>query len=113
MRRMGRRPRPQSAPFPVLMLIVAVGSNYCLFFERQGRDSEHRERSVASLALANLCTVIGFGLLSFSGIAVLHDIGITVALGAFLSLFFAAVLSADYTLRRSAEPGEAGRRSIP
>jgi predicted exporter len=96
-----------------LMLIVAVGSNYCLFFERQGPDSEHRERSVASLALANLCTVIGFGLLSFSGIPVLHDIGMTVALGAFLSLFFAAVLTAGYTVRRSAELGEAGRRSIP
>jgi len=95
-----------------LMLIVAVGSNYCLFFERLGRDSEHRERSVASLALANLCTVIGFGLLSFSSIPVLHDIGVTVALGAFLSLFFAAVLSAG-SVRRSAELGEAGRRSIP
>ena len=96
-----------------LMLIVAVGSNYCLFFERQGRDGEHRERSVASLVLANLCTVIGFGLLSFSGIPVLHDIGMTVALGAFLSLFFAAVLSAGQGGTRSAEPGEAGRRSIP
>ncbi len=96
-----------------LMLIVAVGSNYCLFFERQSRDGEHRERSVASLVLANLCTVIGFGLLSFSGIPVLHDIGMTVALGAFLSLFFAAVLSAGQGGTRSAEPGEAGRRSIP
>lgn len=96
-----------------LMLIVAVGSNYCLFFERQAHESEHRERSVASLALANLCTVIGFGLLSFSGIPVLHDIGMTVALGAFLSLFFAAILSAGYAVTRSAELGEVGRRSIP
>jgi predicted exporter len=76
-----------------LMLIVAVGSNYCLFFERQNREGEDRERSVASLVLANLCTVIGFGILSFSGIAVLHDIGVTVATGAFLCLFFSAVLS--------------------
>ena len=96
-----------------LMLIVAVGSNYCLFFERQGSDGEHRERSVASLALANLCTVIGFGLLSFSGIPVLHDIGMTVALGAFLSLFFAAVLTAGDLVGRSGELGEAGRRSVP
>ena len=75
-----------------LLLIVAVGSNYSLFFERQG-GGEHRERSIASLALANLCTVIGFGLLALSGIPVLHDIGFTVAIGAFLSLGFAAVLS--------------------
>ncbi|HUN46071.1 MAG TPA: MMPL family transporter, partial [Stellaceae bacterium] len=76
-----------------LLLIVAVGSNYSLFFERQRHEDELRERSVASLALANLCTVIGFGLLSFSGIPVLHDIGMTVAIGALLCLVFSAVLS--------------------
>ena len=95
-----------------LMLIVAVGSNYSLFFERQGSDTQHRERAVASLGLANLCTVIGFGLLSFSGIPVLHDIGMTVALGAFLSLFFAAVLSTGRPAGRAAEPGEASRGSV-
>jgi predicted exporter len=81
-----------------LLLVVAVGSNYCLFFERQGgsgqRDSgKPEERVVASLVLADLCTVIGFGILSFSGIPLLHGIGETVAVGAFLSLVFGAVLS--------------------
>ncbi|HXZ02372.1 MAG TPA: MMPL family transporter [Stellaceae bacterium] len=76
-----------------LMLIVAVGSNYCLFFERLSREDAHGERSVASLALANLCTVIGFGLLSFSGIPVLHDIGMTVAAGTLACLFLSAVFS--------------------
>ena len=76
-----------------LLLIVAVGSNYCLFFERQNREAEHRRRSVASLVLANLCTVIGFGILSFSGMAVLQDIGVTVAVGTFLCLIFSAVLT--------------------
>jgi predicted exporter len=75
-----------------LLLIVSVGSNYCLFFERQGRDQEHRERTVASLVLANLCTDFGFGILSLSGIPVLHDIGVTVAIGTLLSLVFAAIL---------------------
>jgi hypothetical protein len=37
----------------------------------------------------------------------------TVALGAFLSLFFAAVLTASHPARRAAEPGQVGRRSIP
>ncbi len=76
-----------------LLLIVAVGSNYALFFERQRREQEHRERSTGSLALANLCTDFGFGILSFSGIPVLHDIGITVACGTFLGLIFSAILS--------------------
>src|SRR6185312_599291 len=75
-----------------LLLIVSVGADYFLFFERQNREQEHRDRSVASLVLANLCTDFGFGILSFSGIPVLHDIGVTVAIGTLLSLVFAAVL---------------------
>ncbi len=75
-----------------LLLTVAIGSNYCLFFEREKIDPAHHGRTVSSLVLANLCTVIGFGILSFSGIPVLHGIGGTVAIGAFLSLLFAAIL---------------------
>jgi predicted exporter len=77
-----------------LLLVVAVGSNYCLFFERQDPADASRERMVASLMLANLCTVIGFGILSFSRFPVLHGIGVTVAIGAFLCLLFGAVLNA-------------------
>jgi predicted exporter len=36
--------------------------------------------------------VIGFGLLGLAGAPVLRFIGVTVALGAFLSLVFAAIL---------------------
>jgi predicted exporter len=75
------------------MLIVAVGSNYCLFFERPESNPEMRERSVASIVLANLCTVSAYGLMSLSSIPVLHDIGKTVAIGTFLSLLFAALLN--------------------
>jgi predicted exporter len=75
-----------------LLLVAAVGSNYCLFFERSFPDAG--PRMIASLVLADLCTVIGFGILSFSAIPVLHGIGLTVAIGACLSLVFAAILSA-------------------
>jgi predicted exporter len=51
---------------------------------------------VASLVIADLCTVIGFGILSFSAIPVLHGIGLTVAIGACLSLLFGAILSAQH-----------------
>jgi predicted exporter len=74
-----------------LLLVVAVGSNYCLFFERQDLAAPEAGRTVASLVLANLCTVIGFGVLALSRIPVLHGIGTTVAIGALLSLVFAAV----------------------
>jgi predicted exporter len=75
------------------LLIAAVGSNYCLFFECQHRDPESENRSTASIVLANLCTVSAYGVMSFSHIPVLHDIGVTVAIGTFLSLLFSAVLS--------------------
>jgi predicted exporter len=77
-----------------LLLVVGVGSNYSLFFERQSKLPQERERTIASLILANLCTVIGFGLLSFSHVPVLHGIGMTVGIGAFLSLVFSAILTA-------------------
>jgi predicted exporter len=78
-----------------LLLIVAVGSNYCLFFERAEPDAATRQRSIASIVLANLCTVCAYGLMSFSKIPVLHDIGMTVALGTFLCLICAAILSRE------------------
>jgi predicted exporter len=78
-----------------LLLVAAVGSNYCLFFERRlpGTDELDQTRMIASLVLADLCTVIGFGILSFSSIPVLRGIGLTVAIGAGLSLVFGAILS--------------------
>jgi predicted exporter len=79
-----------------LSLVVAIGSNYSLFFERQNFVSQDRERTVASLLLANISTVIGFGMLSFSHIPVLHGIGMTVAIGAILSLIFSAILTAHF-----------------
>ena len=76
-----------------LLLIVAVGSNYALFFDReaQARDGAHH-LTLASLAVANLSTVIGFGLLAFSQVPVLVALGATVAPGALLALVLSAVL---------------------
>jgi predicted exporter len=76
------------------LLIIAVGSNYCLFFARRGLDEAAQERALAAIMLANLCTVAAYGLLSLSQIPVLHDIGETVALGTFLCLLFGAAFTA-------------------
>jgi predicted exporter len=81
-----------------MLLIVAVGSNYALFFDRQARvhQADGEPLTLASLVIANASTVIAFGLLSFSQVPVLVALGTTVAPGAFLALLFAAVLaSAD------------------
>jgi predicted exporter len=75
-----------------MLLIVAVGSNYALFFDRQANSAEAGDEglTLAALVIANASTVIGFGLLSFSQIPVLVALGTTVAPGTFLALLFAA-----------------------
>jgi predicted exporter len=75
-----------------LLLVVAVGSNYALFFDHRCTSAQDRERTVTSLLFANFSTMLGFGLLSFSQSPVLNAIGSTVAVGAVLSLIFSAIL---------------------
>jgi predicted exporter len=78
-----------------MLLIVAVGSNYALFFDRAAADQHTgvAPLTLASLLIANAATVVGFGVLAFSQVPVLAALGSTVAPGAFLALVFAAALS--------------------
>jgi predicted exporter len=76
-----------------MLLIVAIGSNYALFFDSQHRDGEDSGGTLASLCIANACTVLGFGLLSFSGVPVLEALGTTVAPGAVLALIFSGIMT--------------------
>ena len=78
-----------------MLLIVAVGSNYALFFDRAGvRAAEGSlPLTLASLLVANLATVIAFGVLAFSSVPVLADLGSTVAPGTLIALLFAAMLA--------------------
>ena len=85
-----------------LLLVVAVGSNYSLFFERQAASGQDRERTVVSLAFACLSTIIGFGLLAFSSVPLLNAIGTTVGAGAVLALVFSAALGRGAAQRSAA-----------
>ncbi len=78
-----------------LLLIVAVGSNYALFFDRRAaeRGDSALPLTLASLLLANLCTVIGFGVLATSTVPVLSALGATVAPGTLLALWLSALLA--------------------
>ena len=51
-----------------MLLIVAVGSNYALFFDRaeSRRAARILPLTLASLLIANTATVLGFGVLAFS-----------------------------------------------
>jgi predicted exporter len=74
-----------------LLLVVAVGSNYALFFDRA--DCTVSPRTLASMLFASLTTVAGFGLLAFSNVSILQAMGITVAPGVILALIYAAIFA--------------------
>jgi predicted exporter len=73
-----------------LLLVLGIGVNYSLFFNRVTADTADRLRSTYSVVVANLTTLIAFGALATSGTPILQAIGRTVVLGAALSLVFAA-----------------------
>jgi predicted exporter len=83
-----------------LLLIVAVGSNYALFFNPERSTEPDAQtmdgispRTLASLVFANLTTVAGFGLLGISHVPVLQAIGVTVGPGAVLALLLSAIFA--------------------
>ncbi|MEO8153422.1 MAG: MMPL family transporter [Rhizobacter sp.] len=82
-----------------LLLTVAIGSNYALFFDQirsqqdaqpPGAPTAIDNDTLASLALANLTAVISFCLLAFSSIPALYAVGQVVAPGILLSLLLSA-----------------------
>ncbi len=73
-----------------MLLIVAVGSNYALFFDRADNGEGLDSQTLVSMAVANLTTAIGFGTLALSNVPVLHAVGITVGPGAILALLLSA-----------------------
>ncbi len=76
-----------------LLLVVAVGSNYALFFDRPDPDTPISPSTLASMLFANLTTVAGFGLLAFSDVVILQAMGVTVAPGVILALLYSAIFA--------------------
>lgn len=75
-----------------LLLVLGVGLNYALFFNRPFADEDERRRTWLSLTVCILASLSAFGALALSRTPVLHAIGLTVGLGAAFSLLAAAVL---------------------
>ncbi|MDR5816832.1 MMPL family transporter [Caballeronia sp. LZ033] len=85
-----------------MLLIVAVGSNYALFFNYRphGERGAVSPQTLVSLLIANLATVLGFGLLALSHVPMLETFGLTVGPGAILALLFSAILAPRAESRR-------------
>ena len=80
-----------------LLLVVAAGSNYALFFDmlrHQGQTASDVDAdTLASLLLANLTTVLSFGLIAGSSIPALSAIGTVVTIGGLLSMLLSAMFA--------------------
>jgi len=84
-----------------LLLVIAVGSNYALFFDRPDPRVPDRPdprvpippRTLVSMLFANLTTVAGFGLLALSNVSILQAMGVTVAPGVILALVYSTIFA--------------------
>lgn len=79
-----------------LLLVVAVGSNYALFFNPSNTNTPNAPNTFSSMLFANLTTVIGFGLLAFSNVSILQAMGATVAPGVILALIYSTIFAKRY-----------------
>ena len=76
-----------------LLLVLGIGLNYALFFNRPTIDEAERRRTSLALAVCIIATLSAFGTLACSRTPVLHAIGLTVSVGALFSLLLSAMLS--------------------
>jgi len=77
------------------LLVIGLGLDYALFFNRRHGTPAERGRTVYGLLVCSTTTILVFGVLAFSKIPVLRAIGMTAALGSLASLLFAALLAED------------------
>lgn len=68
-----------------LLLILGMGLDYVVFL----KESRHPHRVIIALLLSSLTTILAFGLLSFSQVAVLKSFGFMVGIGIALVLLIA------------------------
>ena len=73
-----------------LLLVLGIGLNYALFFQRRAESPESARRASLAVGLCGLTSMGAFTILTFTPIPVLHAIGLTVLFGTLFSLFYAA-----------------------
>ena len=76
-----------------MLLVIGLGLDYALFFNRPEDQGEERRRTVFGLLVCSTTTILVFGVLAFSKIPVLHAIGLTAASGSLCCLLFASFLA--------------------
>ncbi|HTL62877.1 MAG TPA: MMPL family transporter [Nitrospira sp.] len=75
------------------LLVIGLGLDYTLFFNRPEGSEEGRSRTLYGLLVCSTTTMLVFGVLAGSSIPVLHAIGMTAAVGSFCCLLFAGIMA--------------------
>jgi len=75
------------------LLVIGLGLDYALFFNRSEGNEEERARTLYGLLVCSTTTILVFGVLACSTIPVLHAIGMTAAIGSFCCLLFAGIMA--------------------
>jgi predicted exporter len=76
-----------------LLLVLGLGLDYALFFNRKPVDPAQHKQTISSIWICCMTTTLVLGILSLSQIPILRAIGLTVALGAIISFVLSAMLS--------------------
>jgi predicted exporter len=79
-----------------LLLVVGIGLNYALFFERPQAEGDERSRTRLAVVVCAATTLAVFGCLMLSQTPVLRAIGETVFVGCLLSAVLCAAFSGGY-----------------
>lgn len=75
------------------LLVIGLGLDYSLFFNRREGTEIERAKTVFGLLVCSTTTILVFGLLAFSKIPVLHAIGLTAACGSLCCLLFSGLMA--------------------
>ncbi len=78
-----------------LLLVVGIGLDYALFFNRVSRDGAEQAQTAKAVVVCGVTTALVFGILATSQIPVLNAIGTTLIAGVLLCLVLTAALSRD------------------
>ena len=78
-----------------LLMVFGISVDYALFYSLHGRG---KPTTGLAIALSATTTLLAFGMLSFSGISIVHTVGMTLAVG-ILTAYLVAPLAARIAIR--------------
>ncbi|MEZ5592821.1 MAG: MMPL family transporter [Gammaproteobacteria bacterium] len=76
-----------------LLLVVGLGLDYALFFNRESGHPAQRERTLYAILVCAGSTLLVFGIIACSQLPILKALGLTVVIGTCASLIFSVLIA--------------------